>query len=178
MVAKQDHTRSSIFSCGFSYLLALPGSNFFVLSHVFVRLVGSSWFGLFGFLSSAHPAEVSMQFNKGSWNLTLLPSLLNLQVSVWLHSFCSLLLSLLGSHLIIYLIYILVVWIFHPQGLYCAFVSLLYKAIVLHIVFHAQYPILTSTSSSVIPVSLVTLPTPASPPGYLHYRKEWSLRWQ
>lgn len=108
VVAEQDHTRISIFSCGFSYLLVLLGNTFFP-----TLMFLSSWLGhpglvLFGIFPPAYPAEVSMQFNQGSWNLTLLLSFLNLQVSVWFHSFCSPLLSLLGSNFIIYCICILV----------------------------------------------------------------------
>lgn len=115
------------FSCFFLWVFLLTSSfrkQFFFSPLVFLP----NWlvnFGLclFGIFSPPHLAEVSVQFSEGSWNLTLLLSVLNLQISVQLHSFCSLLLNLLGSNLVIYLI------IFHPQGLYCAFVSLLYKAI-------------------------------------------------
>lgn len=132
---------------GFATSCSRKQSLFFFSSGVFVWFNGLFCFGFGRFWvfspSTPHRDEASMQFDKGSWNLTLL------QLSVWLHSFWSLLSINISN------IYFIRVLDFHPHGFYCASVSLLSKAIIFHIILHGCYHSLTCTSYSVIPINLV-----------------------
>lgn len=116
------------------------------------------WFGLvlFFFPSTPHRDESSMQFDKGSWNLTLLLSISPDLAALSLASqFLVTIIKLNRKSFNISNMYFIRVSDFHPHGFYCASVSLLSKAIILHIILHGCCHFLTCTSYSVIPINLV-----------------------
>lgn len=105
--------------------------------------------GFFFLPSTPHPDEASMEFDSRSMKFQLPLSVLNLQLSVWLHSFWSLLPNLSGSHLI-YLIYILLESGISTHKDFLLLLSPCYIKLLAH------YYSLICRSYSVVPVNLVT----------------------